>query len=151
MGLELEADIHLGVALGEKLDAIHSVLNKQEPKPSYLRIPRGLPGATGSNILNFGKPPANKIWNILAIAGFGSDDHTTVAGSNLALYAGDPDNASLPALLYTGFTLPGSATFSKDVLWCYPNEFAFANVVLTGAANIGANLVVAEWNLKDRW
>lgn len=151
MGLELEADFHLGAALGEKLDNIHSVLNKHEPRPTYLRIPRAMPGATGQNILNFGKPPANKIWNILALAAFGTDDHTTVAGSNIALYGGDPDNVSLPALIYTGFTLPGTTTFSKDVLWAYPSEFVFANVTLTGAANIGAILTVAEWNIKDKW
>lgn len=151
MGLELEADIHLGVALGEKLDAIHQVLNKKEPKPNYLRIPRGIAGVTGSNIVNFGKPPANKIWNVLALAGYGEDDHTLIADSNIALYAGDPDNPGLPGLMYTGFTLPGTVTFSKDIIWCYPNEFAFANITLPGAGQVGASLIVAEWNLRDKW
>lgn len=148
MGLELEADIHLGVALGEKLDAIHSVLNRQEPKPNFLPLARGgVVPASGSIALDFGKAPSNKIWNVLSLAAYGSDDHTTVAASNVALYR--DESVSLPSLMYTGFTLPGTVTFSKGVIWVFPGDNLMANVVAAGGTQVGANILLAEWNIKD--
>lgn len=158
MGLELEADIHLGVALGEKLDAIHSVLNKDNPKPSYLKkVDSGLIGdsATGLLILDFGKPPSNKIWNVLGFAVYGLDDHTVVATTTAALYIGVNDGIAplgLMNLITPGAAVPSSQFFSKDVVWCYAGENLLMQVTGPAAGQqVSANVFVNEWNLKDKW
>lgn len=150
MGIELEADFHLGVALGEKLDAIHSVLNKRDPKPNYLRLSRS--GTGTSVVLDFGKPPANRIWNVLSIVSYGTDDHTSVTGGNMAWYVGDNANPpSLISMVDTGLAIPAGRTYSRDIMWCYPNENLIAVLTATGSQQLGANVIVAEWDIKDKW
>lgn len=147
MAAELEVDFHVGVALGEKLDGIHSLLSKKDPTPNYLQLARA---GTGTSVaLDFGKPPSNKIWNVLAVVAYGPDDHTAVAGGNMAWYT--DDSGSLMALRDTGIPIAGSRTYSRDIMWCYPGQNLFVVMTATGSTQMGANIVVAEWSTADKW
>jgi hypothetical protein len=154
MAVELEASASFGVAIGDKLDALHKVLSKEDPHPVYLPLSRGgiIPATGVAEVyLDFGKPPSNKIWNILSFVVFGPDDHTAVAASFAAWYVGDPGNPSLMGLRQPGFPLPGVVTYSRDIEWAMPSENVFTHIIAAAGTPVGANLLVAEWNLKDKW
>jgi len=151
MGLELEASASIGVAIGDKLDSLHNLLAKEDPRPSYIFPSRA---ATGTAVvLDFGRPPVGKIWNILAVVTFAGDDHTAVTGGNLAWYgAGDTvDPPGLMGLRDTNIAIPTGKTYTKEVMWVYPTENLIASMIATGSTQLGANFVIAEWNIKDKW
>lgn len=154
MGLELEADFHLGVALGEKLDAIHGLLDKRVPHPNYFTFARSaFAAAPGAFPLDYGTPPVNKIWNIVSMVGYQFSDSGVDANGNLALYVGeDAASISLGMLVAVVHGLPASTTFTKDVLWCYSGQHPIINIT-TGSSGVqvGANVVIQEWDLTDKW
>jgi hypothetical protein len=150
--LEIDAGIHIGAVVGDKLDGIADLLRKKPVRPNYLkRAKSGVVPAAGNLILSFGHPPINKMWNITGIVAYGSDDHTAVASSDFALYTGDPSaGTSLAQLLMIGAALPFSDTISKDVLWAWPGESVYVNITAPAGTAVGANLLVSEWNQGDR-
>lgn len=161
MGIELEADFHIGVALGEKLDGIHDLLNRKEPHPNYLKLARSAilqPLADSpAAVLNFGRPPANKIWNVLGMVTYAGDIATSIAAGTSSLFIGTDDGEpplSLMNLIYTAIGVPNAKTFSKDVIWCYPGENVLVEITPDDSADpapVGANIFVNEWNIKDKW
>lgn len=150
--LEFDAGIHLGAAVGDKLDSIRDLLDRKDPRPSYIPLSGAFQAPATSGTIQLGHPPANKIWNVLSIVAFGADDHTAVAGGNVAWYTtSDTSQLSLFGLRDTGIAIPSQRNYSRDIMWCYPNEHIVVSAVATGATVIGVNMVVAEWNIRDKW
>lgn len=148
MGVELEASINLGVAIGDKLDKLHTALTKPDPKPLYFQVGAGRVGGGG---LPLGRPPAGKMWNLLSMTITGNDDHTTLANVLVALYiGGDPFNLNLMQCVVPAQAVPSFQTFSKGTIWVH-TETLVANISGSGTGNnnIQVNLNVAEWKVTD--
>jgi hypothetical protein len=150
MPVELEASASIGIAIGSKLDDIHSLLSKPEPKPTFLPVPASI---TGPGALRIGRPPAGKMWNILTVTTTGADDHTAVANAFVSIYVdSDPLNLGLGQCLIPGIAVPFFDSASKGTLWAHSSGDVVANVAGSGVAattQINVTLTVAEWSVKD--
>lgn len=146
MGIELEADVSLGVAIGGKLDKLHDLLNKKPTPPVFLPLVRRVtvPAGATTVVADFGMPPINKKWNVLSLVTYGVDDHTVLTGANVALYTGQPDAPGLMALKYTPIAVPGALTFSTGVIWCQSGNNVFCSITATAGQSVGINIVLAE-------
>ena len=152
MGIAVEADLSLGVALGAKLDGIHELLKKDDPKPVYLDVAASINGAPGTDVL--GRPPAGKIWNILFVSTTGADDHTSLPNVSVAIYVDSDDvGLSLGLCRIPGLVVPQFLAISKGTLWAHSTGSILANFSgsgLTAGVNVTCTMTVAEWDVHDQ-
>lgn len=151
--LQLGAEVD--IATKDELDhGIDSVLDelkgKRVPKPIYSTFAGSAISGVGSFVVELGRPPIGRVWNVLGITLAGSDDSTTVANAKAALYFGDPANGILSALKIPAMPVPYSQFISKGTLWCHSTEVAYVNISgAAGGLQVVAVLHIAEWREKD--
>lgn len=152
LALGTEVDIASGQELNDGLGALGDSLRKREqPKPLFFpRVAADFMPAAGALVLDLGRPPTGRMWNIMGVTTFGADDNTTTANAKVAIYFGDIQNPTLVQLKIPALAVPIFTTVTKGVLWCADSEILFARI--TGAAAsapIGVVVHVAEWRERD--
>jgi hypothetical protein len=149
MGIELEADLSIGVALGSKLDDIKGLLSKH-PKPLFLSLTASSTGP-GEDLV--GRPPSGKIWNLLSVSLTGVDDHTALANANCAIYVDSTvGSTGLAQCVIPALAIPSVLFISKGTLWAHSSGDVVANFSgsgITATTNVQATMCIAEWSVND--
>lgn len=149
MPFELEADLSIGVALGEKLDNMADVLKKGPPRPLLFPV-KGSNNGIITGAFRIGSPPTGKIWNILSLMITGVDDHTAVTGTFGLYVDSDNGNLSIAECIVPNITAPYFTTFSKGTLWAHAQGDVVVNQNgLSANQQVVVNMTVAEWFEKD--
>jgi hypothetical protein len=155
-GVEMEADLGIVEAgfhfsIHDVESAIHSGLKKHgesRPRPSYLRRSNALL-ADGTHIvtLDVGSPPTGRMWQVIGITLFGTDDHTAVATVVGAVYIGNANQLSLSSMVVPNLVFPSYQQLSDKVLWVHPNENLCVQTSVAGTAGqqYGVNFSILEW------
>jgi hypothetical protein len=157
MLIKLQAGAEVDLATGEELDNVSSKLlgaierRDNDPRPIYLSRSGAVIGTGAAAIVDVGRPPVGSIWQLRYITIFGNDSFTVVSGLTCSLFCGDPVSPSLAQLKLTGLAAP-SATFIPDTcIWCHPTDSVFltTSIALPAGQQLGANLGIEEWLLRD--
>ena len=150
MAVELEASASIGIAIGSKLDDISALLKKEDPKPSFFDVPGS---GVGAGAIRIGRPPSNKVWNILTITVTSADDHTVVASGFVSLYIdSDPFNLGLGQCKVPALAIPSFTSISRGTLWAHSGGEVVANAVGTGitaTTPVNVTIGIAEWTVRD--
>jgi hypothetical protein len=153
MGLELEASASIGVAIGDKLDKLHGLLSKEDPKPRIFQVPGSVTYQTSSPLIVMGRPPHGCLWNILTVTVTGADDHTAIASAYASLYVdSDSSNLGLGQCVMPGMAIPSFQAISKGTLWAHSSGNIVINLDGTGmtaGTNVQCLLTVAEWHVSE--
>lgn len=152
LALGTELDVATSGEVSDGLNALGDRLSKPPPLPTFTdRIGADFVPAGGAPlIIDLGKPPTGRTWNLLSVTTFGVDDATVTANAKVALYCGDAQNPTLIQLKVPALTVPTFLSLTKGVLWCLDSQNMFARV--TGAAAlapIGVIVPIAEWRECD--
>lgn len=147
----VDIDVEFVAKLATKDDLRKATRRPQPP----LRIRRvasvtSTTGAAVPNIMSLGNPSAGRVWNVMSLAVVGNDDHTAVAGSTVALYAGDPTSPSLGQLIMpatAGTVLPFFEDIGTNVIWIESMAELF---VIVNGAGVGQNLTAVTFCLDYR-
>src|SRR5438105_7750148 len=126
MGVEVRADLDLGLSLGQLADEVRELRKSIIVLPTW---PRPLANTlvtptsvAAPFIISLGGPLAPVIWDLRNLTVCGADDHTTVANVTAAIYAGLQEqsvgqaaraagSAQLPDVRWTGMAVPSSQPF----------------------------------------
>lgn len=152
VNLGAELDIATGDELAQtSVDLKNEMRKGWAAKPFYdTRAGAANMPAAGELFIDLGSPQTGRLWNILGVTTFGSDDNTAVANAKVALYCGDPDTPSIVGLKVPGLAVPTFQSFSDRVIWCHSQSNVVAGV--TGAASgtqIGVLVHIADWREED--
>jgi hypothetical protein len=152
INLGAELDIATGQELAETSADLKSEMRKGwSAKPIYdSRASAAMSPGVAEWFMDLGSPDVGRIWNVLGVTIFGSDDSTAVGAAKVSLYFGDSDTPSITGLRVPNMACPSFQSFSDKVLWCHST----ANVVIgvTGVAaaqQIGALVHIANWRESD--
>lgn len=149
MGVHLEAEV--GLTIDGMHDAVHGALKKhhnERAKPSYLRrAAAALSDGVNLNVLDLGAPPNGRMWQVIYLTLYGTDDHTAVATIVGGVYVGNPSSLSLPGLVIPSLAFPSSTQLSDKVLWVHSNENLCVKTSIAGTAGqqLGVNASILEW------
>jgi hypothetical protein len=158
MSVDVGAEFFLD--LGQKVGDVHKHMLKSH-KPLPVRKPVGgsvnIPATVPATaiILTEQFPTVGRVWNVLKVAVFGADAHTSISNVNVDVYAGtnpDPGNPALTDVILSGLAVPSITQFSKEVEWVYPGQQPFALIYGSGLAagqNYELILRVAEYRAVD--
>ena len=150
--LGAEVDIASRDELDSGLDGLYDRLtSRKAPRPFYSeRVASGLMPSSGGLVLDLGRPPVSRVWNVTAITTYGSDDASTVANAKAALYFGDISNLGLSQLVIPALTVPTFLSITKGVLWVHSSASLLVNATGASAgAQIGVNVRILEWREED--
>lgn len=133
--------------VGDSTDTLSKMFRRSNRKPVRRTIPASIQmPTTGAGILDVGSPPSGSTWCLVDVVVTGNDDHTAVAAATAALYIGDPANVMLGTLLRPGIAIPGSWSFSKEVIFAHFGESIFVSVSGAAAAtNLSAVVRVHQY------
>lgn len=110
-----------------------------------------LPAAAGDTFqLSLGRPSAGRVWVVTRIVAISTDDHTTVANLQAALYIGDPLTFGLSQCVRSGQALPWTTTENEHAYVVHDREDLFVNYTATGAVTATQLVVNAmAWEYRD--
>lgn len=112
--------------------SVHKKLDeaKERLRPIYRNlIGAGTMPASGAASIKLPVFPAEgRMWNVLQVAVYGTDGHTTLASAVAEVYAGDEDLPSQGDQIAIFSSVPGIATFSKGTIWQASSTDLFARV-----------------------
>lgn len=149
LSLGAELDIVSGKEMESGLnEVLDEMRGKQDPKPQYFSRP-GSVTRTGTFVLEIGKPPIGRIWNVLGLTVCGQTDATVPTTGSIALYFGDSANPMLSQLKYPKITVPSLTTFSGRGLWCTSAESIFLSATNTDLTQLTGIAHIAEWRECD--
>lgn len=142
-----ELDIATGDELSSGLGSIRDILDRRAPKPLFLSFSGSI---SSPGVINLGRPPSGRIWNILSYTLVGSDDKTVVAATTAALYVdSDPSSLGLALCRIPGQIVPSFQVISDETLWAHSSGAVCINVVGNGTSQVLATITVAEWREMD--
>lgn len=149
MGIDIEASASIGIAIGDKLDTIAGLLKKDEPRPHA--FPQLIQSRVGNGVIDLGRCPSGRLWNILTVTALGSDDHTSVANTFAGIYINsDTSNLGLAECRIPALTVPTFITVAHKSLWVDPMENIAANITTaSGSQSVTIIVTVAEWSVHD--
>lgn len=117
------------LAFGDRLDRLERVLlgMARDAKPERKWIRRNATAQAVAGVptvldLSRGGPGPGRMWDVRAIAVIGSDDHTNLAGTTVAIYLGEPSQVGLGDVYIpgasggSGVTVPANIQFGEDQL-----------------------------------
>lgn len=150
-GISAEVSGDVALSIGEfrhGINKLHSAL-RQNKSPNIRKevTASGVFPAAAPLLLNLGGPPVGCMWFPLWITVTGSDDHTAVANSQVAVYLGG-QSSTAPAL--RNLLIPASAATAvpywqqvsgKEDIGCHYGDELF--VLVWGAVAAGSNLVAS--------
>lgn len=151
----MELDLFLK-AFAETGDRITNAIDGLiETKPIFKPVGSTITAAGGTDYAIIDqRPQAGRIWNILSVAVFGADDHTSVGGASCVFYSsGAPNPATgVPPLIdaiTSPLAVPTTYWFSRQVAWCNSQEQLFA-LIYGGAAQATFSITatVAEYPVE---
>lgn len=99
-------------------------------------------------LIDVGGPAVGRFWEVVALTVIGSDDHTVLAGTNVAFYAGIPAAAgNLADIVLPGTqggaatTVPANAQFSRrQIVIPYPQHAYFLIYGASAGQSLSGNL-----------
>lgn len=130
MGMEvtLEGGVHVDIATRDDVEEIH---RRHRPKPhraGYRALSNGAQAGTGPLLIDFGEPPAGKLYvaqwlTIFPDTPFLGASNATVANVSAALFAGIPRGQSGAGLVYSigdviqgGLLVPSNTNLPDDAI-----------------------------------
>lgn len=154
LGFGAEVDIASGDELAAATADIKGMLSTPDAKPLFLQKAASVAG-TGAGITTavLGTPPAGRIWNVRSVTVVANDDHSQPTGAArfIAMYFGDPFNATLGALQLVKIAIPSTNFIGQEALWCPAGfqVFCQTDAALATTDQLTVVATVSEWRSAD--